>query len=175
MSLPDLFSNSESLPVAISQIALLLCLAGAAGWFFARIIIKRKINHLRELIEERKSELEEFRNINHTPIDQFLATNASKTVYPTTSPDHAPNDLKLIEGIGPKIEELLNKEGIHTFEQLAETSAIRIVGILKKAGPRFQIHDPSSWPRQAALAKDQKWEELDKLKFQLLSGVAQHW
>ena len=105
--------------------------------------------------------------------DQPIAINASKTVYPFTSPDHDPDDLKIIEGIGNKIEELLNKEGIHTFEQMAETSVIRIGGILKKAGPRFQLHDPSSWPRQAELAKDGKWEELQQLKNNLISGISQ--
>ncbi|MCF0051555.1 hypothetical protein LXM25_15920 [Dyadobacter sp. LJ53] len=79
-------------------------------------------------------------------------------------------DLKIIEGIGPKIEELLNREGIRTIEQLADTSIIRIAAILKKAGPRFQIQDPTSWPKQALLARDQKWDELEQLKRLILSG-----
>ncbi|MCF0060681.1 hypothetical protein MUK70_15675 [Dyadobacter chenwenxiniae] len=79
-------------------------------------------------------------------------------------------DLKIIEGIGPKIEELLNREGIRTIEQLADTSIIRIAAILKKAGPRFQIQNPTSWPKQALLARDQKWDELEQLKRLILSG-----
>ena len=79
-------------------------------------------------------------------------------------------DLKIIEGIGPKIEELLNREGIHTIEQLADTSIIRIAAILKNAGPRFQIQNPTSWPKQALLAKEQKWDELDDLKKRIFSG-----
>ncbi|MCF2487432.1 hypothetical protein [Dyadobacter sp. CY347] len=79
-------------------------------------------------------------------------------------------DLKIIEGIGPKIEELLNREGIHSIEQLADTSIIRLAAVLKKAGPRFQIQNPTSWPKQALLAKDQKWDELEQLKRLILSG-----
>jgi predicted flap endonuclease-1-like 5' DNA nuclease len=170
MNLPAFPFNSQSLPIAVAEIFLLLCLAASVGWFAARLIIKRRMHNLRNQIEEKKFELDQFRMLTKSPIDQPVATNASKTVYPETSPDHAPDDLKIIEGIGPKIEELLNKEGIHTFEQLSETSIIRIVGILKKAGPRYQIHDPSSWPKQAGFAKDQEWEELDKLKLLLISG-----
>ncbi|NIJ52149.1 hypothetical protein [Dyadobacter arcticus] len=170
MNLPAFPFNSQSVPIAITEIFLLLCFASTLGWLLAKIIIKRRMHILQALIEEKKFELAELRMSMHNHNDQPVATNASKTVYPITSPDHAPDDLKIIEGIGPKIEELLNKEGIHTFEQLAETSAIRIVGILKKAGPRFQIHDPSSWPKQAGLAKDYKWEELNQLKVLLISG-----
>ncbi|MCE7070963.1 MULTISPECIES: helix-hairpin-helix domain-containing protein [Dyadobacter] len=79
-------------------------------------------------------------------------------------------DLKIIEGIGPKIEELLNREGIHTIEQLADTSIIRLAAVLKKAGPRFQIQNPTSWPKQALLAKDQKWDELEELKRLIMSN-----
>ncbi|MCE7066709.1 hypothetical protein [Dyadobacter sp. CY326] len=80
------------------------------------------------------------------------------------------DDLKIIEGIGPKIEELLNREGIRTLEQLSETSAIRISAILKNAGPRFQIQNPVSWPKQALLAREQKWDELEQLRKRIMSG-----
>jgi hypothetical protein len=70
------------------------------------------------------------------------------------------DNLKLVEGIGPKIEQLLNKEGIVTFRQLSEASNERLTDILRAAGTRFQMHDPGSWPRQAEWAADGKWEEL---------------
>jgi hypothetical protein len=170
MNLSDYLFDYQSLPVAITEIITSLSVATVLGWLLARSVIRRRVRILQELIEEKKTELADFRTFMKNPIDQPVATNASKTVYPVKSPDHAPDDLKILEGIGPKIEEILNKEGIHTFEQLAETSVIRIVGILKKAGPRYQLHDPSSWPNQSVLAKEQKWEELEKLKNQLTSG-----
>lgn len=84
-------------------------------------------------------------------------------VLPVMVPTHevpVHDDLKIVEGIGPKIEELLNKEGIMTFRQLSEASHERLSDILRAAGSRFQMHDPGSWPRQGELAADGKWEEL---------------
>ncbi|UOX34468.1 hypothetical protein LXD69_02910 [Flavobacterium sediminilitoris] len=70
------------------------------------------------------------------------------------------NDLKIIEGIGPKIEELFKTSGILTWKSLSETSVDRCKEILLKAGERFQIHDPGTWPRQAKLCYEGKWLEL---------------
>ncbi|MCF0075054.1 hypothetical protein LZD49_31510 [Dyadobacter sp. CY261] len=170
MNFPAISIDFDSFPVAVAEITLLLISATVSGWFLAKVIIKRRIHNLQELIEERKYELAQYRTLTNTTVDYPIATNASKTVYPTISPDHAPDDLKIIEGIGPKIEEILNREGIHTYEQLMERSLLEIAGFLKKAGPRYQLHDPSSWPEQAALAKQQKWEELERLKVKLISG-----
>ncbi|WP_353721318.1 hypothetical protein [Dyadobacter sp. 676] len=170
MNFPTVSMDFDSLPMAVAQITLLLLTATVLGWILAKMIIKRRIHNLQELIEEKKYELAQHRTLTNTTVDYPIATNASKTVYPTISPDHAPDDLKVIEGIGPKIEEILNREGIHTYEQLMETSLLRIASFLKKAGPRYQLHDPSTWPQQAALAKQQKWEELERLKLKLISG-----
>jgi predicted flap endonuclease-1-like 5' DNA nuclease len=162
--------ESENLAIALAEILILLALSVFLGWRLAKLIVKKRIDNLRELVDEKKLQLADHRISMNNSISQPVATNASKTVYPTTSPDHEPDDLKVIDGIGQKIEELLNKEGIHTYEQLAEAPIIRMAGILKKAGPRFQIQDPSSWPKQAELARNRKWEELDQLKVQLISG-----
>lgn len=170
MNMPAISIDFDSLPVAVVEIALLLIAAAALGWMLAKAIIKKRIDNLQTIIEEKKFELAHYRTLTNETVDYPIATNASKTVYPKISPDHAPDDLKIIQGIGPKIEEILNREGIHTFEQLTETSLLRIAGILKKAGPRFQLQDPSSWPEQASLAREQKWEELEKLKIKLISG-----
>jgi predicted flap endonuclease-1-like 5' DNA nuclease len=82
------------------------------------------------------------------------------------------DDLKIVEGIGPKIEELFNKAGIYTFAQLADTTAVRMKEILDAAGPRFQIHNPATWANQAALARDGKWDELKKWQDELYKGKA---
>jgi predicted flap endonuclease-1-like 5' DNA nuclease len=80
------------------------------------------------------------------------------------------DDLKKIEGIGPKIEELLNADGIHTFEQLIESTVGRIRGILIAAGPNYAVHDPSTWAEQADLANTEQWEGLDSLQEELKGG-----
>ena len=78
--------------------------------------------------------------------------------------------MKIIEGIGPKIAELLNADGIITFKDLAGTSVERIQGILDAAGPRYRMHDPSTWPNQSQLAADGKMDELKILQDNLTGG-----
>lgn len=70
------------------------------------------------------------------------------------------DDLKIIEGIGPKIEELLFKSGINTYGQLAATSVQQIKDILDRAGTRFAMHDPGTWPAQSLLAANGEWDNL---------------
>ncbi len=81
-----------------------------------------------------------------------------------------PDDLKVVEGIGPKIEAVLHDAGILTFEQLAKTDPERIHAILDAAGPRYRIHNPSTWPTQAELAAKNDWDKLKELKEYLLAG-----
>ncbi|TAG56025.1 MAG: hypothetical protein EAZ27_05815 [Cytophagales bacterium] len=83
-----------------------------------------------------------------------------------------PDDLKIIEGIGPKIEELLNNGKIFTFSDLANANFETLKTILVNAGSRFQMHDPTTWPQQSALARDGKFEELKKLQDELNAGKA---
>ncbi len=70
------------------------------------------------------------------------------------------DDLKIVEGIGPKIEEVLFKAGINTFGQLAATSVQQLKDLLNEAGPRFAMHDPGTWSAQALLASNGEWENL---------------
>ncbi len=70
------------------------------------------------------------------------------------------DDLTLVEGIGPKIAELFQDAGIRTWQDLAETSVERCREILDAAGTRFAVHEPDTWPKQAQLAAEGKWQEL---------------
>jgi predicted flap endonuclease-1-like 5' DNA nuclease len=80
------------------------------------------------------------------------------------------DDLKVIEGIGPKIAQLLEDAGIKTWAALSETSTDRIQEILNAAGTNFQLADPTSWPAQAGLAAEGKFKELEDLQDQLNGG-----
>lgn len=80
------------------------------------------------------------------------------------------DDLKIIEGVGPKIETLLKDGGISTWAELAVASVDRLKEILDAAGPRYQIHDPSTWPAQAKFAAEGKWEELKDYQEMLMGG-----
>ena len=80
------------------------------------------------------------------------------------------DDLRIVEGIGPKIAELLNKAGIKTWKALSEAAPARIKEILVAAGPSFQIHDPSTWPKQAGMAHNGEWDALKKYQDELDGG-----
>jgi large subunit ribosomal protein L17 len=80
------------------------------------------------------------------------------------------DDLKLIEGIGPKIADLLVAGGIATFADLAAATPEAIKAILEAAGPQYNIHDPQTWPAQSQLAADGKWDELKALQDELIGG-----
>jgi len=80
------------------------------------------------------------------------------------------DDLKAVEGVGPKIAELLNNGGITTWRKLANTDVATIQGILDAAGSRYKLADPGSWPKQAELAADGKWDELTEYQDRLQGG-----
>lgn len=78
--------------------------------------------------------------------------------------------LTIVEGIGPKIESLLIADGIQSLADLAKAKIATLSEILKKAGPRYTMHKPDTWPEQAALAKDEKFDELKTLQDKLNGG-----
>jgi len=82
----------------------------------------------------------------------------------------AKDDLKTVEGIGPKIEELLNVAGINTFSALENTAVDKLKGILADAGGRYKSHNPSTWPKQSGMAAAGKWDELKKWQDELDGG-----
>ena len=81
------------------------------------------------------------------------------------------DDLKVVEGIGPKIEQLFHAGGIKTWHQLSLASIEKCQAILDTGGKRYEIHNPSTWPKQAGLAFEGKWEELNTLQDRLDGGV----
>lgn len=71
------------------------------------------------------------------------------------------NDLKAIEGIGPKIENLLQQNGISTWKALSESTQAQLNKILLTGGARYKLADPSTWASQAKLAAEGKFDELE--------------
>jgi predicted flap endonuclease-1-like 5' DNA nuclease len=81
------------------------------------------------------------------------------------------DDLKVIEGVGPKISQVLQEAGVSTFAQLAATDADELQAILSAADPRLgRLADPGTWPDQAALAAKGDWEALKDLQGELRGG-----
>ena len=90
------------------------------------------------------------------PVDGGMDTPPAMTVLTPLQQD----DLKIVEGIGPKIEQLLFNAGIHTYSELAAAPVSRLKEILSEAGPRYAMHDPGTWSAQALLAANEEWENL---------------
>jgi DNA-directed RNA polymerase subunit beta' len=84
----------------------------------------------------------------------------------------ASDDLTKIEGIGPKIAELLNAGGISSFAQLAATPADQVKSLLVAGGGSFAVHDPTTWPQQAQMAAAGQWEQLQQWQDELDGGRA---
>ena len=92
---------------------------------------------------------------------QAETANVSRTTSET-------DDLTLIEGIGPKVAEVLAKAGISTFAALAEANAADIQEILDAAG--LKMMDATSWPAQAKLAAEGDMDGLKKMQDELSGG-----
>ena len=81
------------------------------------------------------------------------------------------DDLKKVEGIGPKIAEIFVANGIDTFAKLAKASQKDLKAILESAGSRYASKNPGSWPKQAKMAVEGKWDELKKWQDETKGGI----
>jgi len=80
------------------------------------------------------------------------------------------DDLTIIEGIGPKANNLLHDAGINSYSDLAHTGVRALQNILDNAGSRFHLLTPDTWPQQASLAAAGDWDALNQLKGALDGG-----
>lgn len=81
------------------------------------------------------------------------------------------NDFTVIEGIGPKINEYLHAEGIETYTVFSQTNVDVIQSLLDQGGKRFRLAKPQTWPKQASLAAENRWQELKDWQDKLRGGV----
>jgi len=110
-------------------------------------------------------------------VAKAAAPKAEKAAPKKTAPKKAApkkatgkaDDLKKIEGIGPKIASTLVEAGVTTFADLAKTKPAKISEII--SGVRGN-HVTDTWPAQAKLAADGKWDELKKWQDELDGGKA---
>jgi predicted flap endonuclease-1-like 5' DNA nuclease len=82
-----------------------------------------------------------------------------------------PENLEIIEGIGPSIAHLMRSSGVGTFAKLAGMTIPALQAILDKGGPRFRVANPQTWAEQAGLAASNRWADLRKLQDELDAGV----
>ncbi|MGB5436331.1 MAG: 30S ribosomal protein S2 [Maribacter sp.] len=94
------------------------------------------------------------------------ATKEAVEPKPTKS-----DDLTKIEGIGPKAAEAIVNAGIKTFAELSKADADKIKEILTEASSRMAHLDPTSWPKQAKMAAEGKWDELKEWQDNAKGGI----
>jgi DNA-directed RNA polymerase subunit beta' len=101
---------------------------------------------------------------------EVLVNDAPAHPAPTTPQIAQGDDLTRIEGIGPKIAQLLNTAGICTFAELSAISPDQLRQLLEENN--LGLHDPRTWPDQALLAANGEWEKLAEWQYELDGGVA---
>ncbi len=80
------------------------------------------------------------------------------------------DDFTIVEGIGPKINDLIHDADIHFYTTLATTSVDTIQKILDDAGPRYKLAKPGTWPAQVEMAAENRWEALKTWQDELMEG-----
>jgi predicted flap endonuclease-1-like 5' DNA nuclease len=155
----------------------LLTLNSRAGWEFLAIILGSfALGWIAYYVWY--GDAEQAEHIQQTTHNNALVTKEQEAVgqLPVYMPVgkyavYEENDLQIVEGIGPKIDELFKNAGITTWKELSETSTERMSQILTDAGPRFQFNNPKTWAEQARLAHEGKWKELEVFQSGLIGGL----
>lgn len=83
------------------------------------------------------------------------------------------DDLTRVEGIGPKIAQLLINAGISSYKQLAQAGEAQLKAILKDGGSRYAVANPATWAEQAALLASGQIEAFETLTRELRGGIRQ--
>ncbi len=110
--------------------------------------------------------------VSSTPTATALAAAASAYGFTKIKSPNGYDNFEIIEGIGPKINEVLHAASVHTFSQLGSMDIASISKILDAAGPNFKLANPESWGEQARLCADGSWATLKKLQDELVAGVS---
>ncbi|WP_394372179.1 MULTISPECIES: helix-hairpin-helix domain-containing protein [Polaribacter] len=76
-----------------------------------------------------------------------------------------------MEGAGPKAAEALVNAGLDTFAKVAKADPAKLSEILTEASSRLSHLVTTTWPKQAGLAAEGKWDELKELQDRLDGGI----
>ncbi|MEJ2162950.1 MAG: 30S ribosomal protein S2 [Robiginitalea sp.] len=104
------------------------------------------------------------------PTEAAVETSKEE-VKDTATEEPVADDLTKVEGIGPKTAEALVNAGINTFAILSKANPEKIKELLTEASSRLAHLDPGSWPKQAKMAADGKWDELKEWQEKAKGGV----
>jgi predicted flap endonuclease-1-like 5' DNA nuclease len=138
-------------------------------WLWSRFGEEKKTPAIEIEVElpvpEAEPEAVEVEGEEEEPVDEPSAD------VPSVEEPAVPDDLKRIEGIGPKIAGVLQEAGITTYAQLADAEVSGLEQILGEADPRLlRLAKPATWPEQAALAAAGEWDALQALQSGLKGG-----
>ncbi|MBE9464339.1 hypothetical protein ACFP1I_05885 [Dyadobacter subterraneus] len=161
--------NPLANPDALWQHILMLVVAAILGYIIGYVTGNSVITELEDQLNRLETDLEYCNNQKTALKTSSNSIRESFSGIPVATEKVQHDDLKIIEGIGPKIESILKGAGIHSFYQLSQKTPDQISAILANSDSRFQVHDPSTWPRQAELASKGNWDEL-KAWQDLLNG-----
>jgi small subunit ribosomal protein S2 len=117
---------------------------------------------------EKKAEpAKKAREIEETPVEAETKAETS----PKKEKQADPDDLTKVEGIGPKAAEALVNAGLGTYAKLAKSTPEEIKEVLTEASSRMAHLDPGSWPKQAGMAAEGKWDELNDWQDKTKAGI----
>ncbi len=168
LTLGSIILQLGSTPIWVPLLILLLVIL-----LFWWGLTRNNINELEEETAEHHSELEaaHAEEITEQPEAEV---ESEEFIEPDVDPEPVtgvePDDLKLIEGIGPKITSVLAEAGIVTFAQLAEMDEQQLT-IIVRDDAGIKLAKPATWPKQAHLAATGRWEDLEKLQEELHGGL----
>ncbi|PWH15294.1 MAG: hypothetical protein DDG60_06025 [Anaerolineae bacterium] len=83
-------------------------------------------------------------------------------------PGGTAEDLTVIEGIGPKVQKVLQENGYRTIADLASADPAKLKGLLQEQ--KWHFMDPTSWVHQARLAATGNQKGLQALQNELKGG-----
>lgn len=117
------------------------------------------------VLEEEKESIEDA-----VVVEEDKKTEAKSKKAPAKKAASKGDDLKKIEGAGPKAAEALANAGLDTFAKVAKAKPEKLSTILSEASSRLSHISTETWPEQAKLAADGKWDELKALQAKLDGG-----
>ena len=137
--------------------------------------VDNSVVYVRETMAGRTSIAKSIKNATKT-VAKKASTKKSAAAKKAMTPKSkvaktsSKDNLKKIEGVGPKIEKLMNAAGIMTWTDLSKTKVATLKNILAEAGPRFKMHNPTTWAKQAKMAAKGDWDGLAKWQAELNGG-----
>ncbi len=134
-----------------------------------RLGIDHERDNAKQKIAALEAEIEKLKAQQQSPV--MKAAPPTDEALPPLPSGMKRDDLLVVEGIGPKVNELLQGAGITTWRTLASTTPDELRAILHDGGERFRILNPNSWPKQARLLADGKWDEFKAYADYLIAGV----